>query len=82
MYVGGFQTGIFKSVDGGNKWKQYFQGLGLLDIHAVAVDPNNSNRVFAGTMGKGVYQSDDGGKTWRFIGIDNGFVYAIKIVNW
>ena len=38
-----------------------------------------SDRVFVGTMGKGLYISEDGGKTFVFDGIENGSISAIKI---
>lgn len=82
LYAGGFQTGVYKSIDGGRKWKQSFKGLGDLDVHAIAVDPNNSDRVYAGTIESGVYYSSDGGKTWEYAGIDNGYVWAVKIISY
>lgn len=81
VYAVGFQTGIYKSVDGGKKWNHNFKGLDNLDFRSVAVDPNNSNRVVAGSIGKGIYQSDDGGESWRFIGIPDGYVGNVKILD-
>ena len=81
VYAVGFQTGIYKSVDGGKKWNQYFKGLDNLDFRSIAVDPNNSNRVIAGSIGKGIYQSDDGGESWRFIGITDGYVGTVRILD-
>lgn len=81
IFAGGFQTGVYKSTNGGNKWKQYFHGLQQLNIRAFAIDPENSSHVFAGTMGKGLYESVDGGESWKYVGIKNGYITAIKIVD-
>lgn len=64
-------NGIYKSTDAGATWT----ALGLTGtdrIGRIAVDPNNSNRVFVAAAGKlyqpggerGVYRTTDGGATW------------------
>lgn len=64
--------GIYKSTDGGKSWTH----LGLRDgyqIPAIAVDPRDSNRVFAAVLGhpygpneeRGLFRSTDGGQTWQ-----------------
>jgi photosystem II stability/assembly factor-like uncharacterized protein len=63
--------GIYRSADAGKTWTH----LGLRDgqqIPALAVDPNNPNRLFAAVLGhpygpnteRGIYRSEDGGKSW------------------
>jgi photosystem II stability/assembly factor-like uncharacterized protein len=65
-------NGIYRSADSGRSWKH----LGLADgqqICELAVDPHNSNRVFAAVLGhpyganseRGIYRSLDGGITWQ-----------------
>ncbi|MEM7587866.1 MAG: hypothetical protein AAF560_31045, partial [Acidobacteriota bacterium] len=34
-------------------------------IHALVVDPTNPQTLYAGTLGLGVFRSDDGGASWR-----------------
>jgi len=34
-------------------------------VNSIAVDPTNSNRVYLGSAGGGVWRSDNGGDTWR-----------------
>jgi len=47
----------------------------------VTVDPRNSNRIFAGTWGNGIYKSVDGGNTWvaKNFGLQSGFIFDIAI---
>ena len=58
---------IFKSTDAGETW-QMLRGTTGIDttalFYSLAVDPNNSNIIFAGTH-LGVYRSTDGGLTWQ-----------------
>lgn len=64
-------SGLFKSTDGGNTWRQLTKGLpgaaeGLGRI-GIAVGPTRPSRVYATVEAKkkgGVYRSDDGGETW------------------
>jgi len=52
--------GLFKTVDSGKTWET----LQYPDyISALAISPNDSQIVFAGT-GKGIFQSNDGAKSW------------------
>jgi photosystem II stability/assembly factor-like uncharacterized protein len=66
-------SGLFKSTDGGNTWKQLTKGLpttqdGLTRIQ-IAPAPSDPMRLYAnmnvdgGTLG-GVYRSDDAGESW------------------
>lgn len=52
-------AGIFAS----GTWQS--GGLTKQHIHALAVDPNNSQNVFAGDAQDGVYYSADGGLNWQ-----------------
>jgi len=64
--------GVYKSVDGGENWKN----AGLKDSEHIAkilIDPKDGNIVYACALGhlwddndeRGVYKTSDGGQTWR-----------------
>ncbi|MDJ0973191.1 MAG: glycosyl hydrolase [Planctomycetota bacterium] len=64
--------GVFRSDDGGTTWRS----MGLLEsdrIGRVQIDPRDGRRVFVAASGKlytpggerGVYRTEDGGKTWQ-----------------
>jgi hypothetical protein len=56
--------GIFKSVDGGTSWTPVNDGLGSFSIFALAVDPQNTSVLYAGTS-SGVFKSANGGARWE-----------------
>ncbi|HKJ34136.1 MAG TPA: YCF48-related protein [Balneolales bacterium] len=71
MSSGGKGSGLYKSTDGGDTWKNisHNPGMpkGLLGKIGVSVSHANPNRIYALIEAKkgGVYRSDDGGKTWQ-----------------
>lgn len=71
-WSGGPGGGLYMSRDGGLTWK-HLKGKGLPKTEigkvAVAVAPNNSDRVYAmiETKDEGLWRSDDGGETWKHI---------------
>ena len=67
-----YGDGIYKSEDGAKSWKN--MGLSNSEhIGGIAIDPHNSNIVYAAAYGpfhnsggdRGIYKTNDGGKTWR-----------------
>ena len=73
--LGGPQSGLYKSVDGGRTWKDLQSGLPegiLVRIGAVSVSGADSNRVYALIEGekRGLYVSDDGGNHWKLVNSD------------
>ena len=79
-YAGASSGGIWKSTDGGASFRPIFDSQDVAAIGALAVAPSSPNIVWAGTgeawairdidvAGDGVYQSIDGGKTWKNMGL-------------
>lgn len=81
VYIGTAGGGIWKSTDNGATWSPKTDHNMSLAIGAMAIDPNNSLRILAGTgeyssssgstslyYGNGLLKSEDGGNTWIEIG--------------
>ena len=57
--------GLFKTADGGANWTLLNNGKTDPYTFSVALDPENSNTVYAGTDTGGVFKSTDGGNSWQ-----------------
>jgi photosystem II stability/assembly factor-like uncharacterized protein len=73
---GGPGSGLWKSTDAGDTWKEITKNEGLpkstLGIIGIAVSPVNSDRVWALMEAEdgGVFRSDNAGKTWTKVNED------------
>jgi photosystem II stability/assembly factor-like uncharacterized protein len=81
--IAGTFTGIFRSDDAGETWKQLptQSTPGLIHVESLAIDPRTSNTIYAGTFYL-PYKSVDGGQTWNSIKngiIDDSDIFAIDI---
>jgi photosystem II stability/assembly factor-like uncharacterized protein len=90
IFVATANGGVWKTMDGGERWEPVFDDQDTLAIGAVAVAPSNPMVVYVGTgepnprnsvsWGKGIYRSRDGGQTWTFAGLpDAGHVGRIVV---
>ena len=71
--------GVWRTDNGGTTWTPVFDGEGSYSIGAVTIDPRNPNVVWVGTgennsqrsvgYGDGVYKSEDGGTSWKNMGL-------------
>ncbi|MEI8197900.1 MAG: hypothetical protein WCI73_18550, partial [Phycisphaerae bacterium] len=70
------EDGLCKSTDGGEQWKLLpltgrkelrITGERNKSIRAIAVDPTDSNVVYAASPGGKVYKSTDGAQTWKAV---------------
>ncbi|HEY7127048.1 MAG TPA: hypothetical protein VH540_24135 [Ktedonobacterales bacterium] len=68
---GGEGSGLFKSTDGGDTWKEITRNKGLpkgtLGKIGVAISPAKAERVWAivEAEDRALFRSDDGGETWQ-----------------
>ncbi len=90
FYFGGTGGGVWKTTDGGSNWKNVSDKYFGSTIGAVAVAPSDESVVYAGegenTMRGnvseglgGMWRSEDGGKSWKNIGLKDGR-HIIRIV--
>ncbi len=81
FYFGATGGGVWKTIDGGNNWKNISDGYFGGSIGAIAVSEYDNNVIYAGggevtvrgnvSSGYGMYKSLDGGETWVGIGLKN-----------
>ena len=80
-YVGAASGGVWKTIDGGLNWSPIFDNQEVHSIGAISVAPSDPMTVYVGTgessirsnvsIGNGVYKSEDGGETWKHLGLEN-----------
>ena len=83
FYFGAVNGGVWESRDAGRTWQPRFDGQAVGSIGALAVAPSAPRVLYAGTgeadmraaiaHGDGMYRSDDGGASWRRIGLERTF---------
>jgi len=79
FYVGVASGGVWKTVNDGTTWSPLFDREGSYSIGWVELDPNDASVVWVGagesnsqrsvSYGDGVYRSEDGGKSWKNLGL-------------
>ena len=79
LYLGVNNGGAWKSADYGRTWTPIFDAQPTGSIGAIAVAPSNPDILYVGSgesdmrsdiaQGDGMFKSEDGGRTWRHIGL-------------
>ncbi|MCB0533629.1 MAG: glycosyl hydrolase [Lewinellaceae bacterium] len=90
-YVASSAGGVWKTVNAGTTYTPVFDGEGSYSIGCVTIDPSNVNVVWVGSgennnqrsvsYGDGVYKSEDGGKSWKNMGLKNSEHIANVLVD-
>lgn len=88
-WYAGFGSGnLWKTTDHGLSWKPIFENQPALSIGDFTLAPSNPDIIYLGTgeylkkprnftlPGVGVFRSDDGGQTWRHLGLENSWHIA------
>lgn len=78
-YVAVGSGGVWKTTNAAVTWTPIFDNQPSYSIGCVTLDPQNPNTVWVGTgenvggrhvgYGDGIYRSDDGGKSWKNMGL-------------
>lgn len=80
VYLATASGGLWRSTNKGTTWTPIFDDQPVSTFGDLAIAPSNPRILYAGTgeqnnrqstsWGNGVYRSDDGGDTWRHLGLD------------
>lgn len=78
-YIAVASGGVWKTENAGTTWSPIFDSQASYSIGVVTLDPNDPNVIWVGSgennaqrsvsYGDGVYKSEDGGRTWRNMGL-------------
>jgi photosystem II stability/assembly factor-like uncharacterized protein len=79
FFMGTTGGGVWKTQDAGNSWVNVSDGYFGGSIGAIDVADSDPNVIYVGTgsapirgntsPGHGIYRSEDGGSSWRFVGL-------------
>ncbi|MBC8510930.1 MAG: T9SS type A sorting domain-containing protein [Cryomorphaceae bacterium] len=77
IWIGSPAGGLWKSVDGGSNWTTNTDGLPVIGVSHIAIDPDNNQIMYivtgdayaTDTYSIGILKSTDGGITWNTTGL-------------
>ena len=88
-YAATASGGVWKSEDGGVRWKPVFDDQPVSSIGSVAVAASDPNVVYVGSgeanirgnvaQGNGIYKSTDAGKTWQQVWKQDGQIGTLVV---
>ncbi|HKZ33570.1 MAG TPA: glycosyl hydrolase [Vicinamibacteria bacterium] len=88
-YAATASGGVWKSVDGGIRWKSVFDDQPVSSIGSIAVAPSDPNVVYVGSgeanirgnlaQGNGIYKSTDAGQTWQHVWKQDGQIGTLAV---
>ena len=80
-YIAAASGGVWKTTNHGVTMQAVFEGEGSYSIGCITIDPSNRHTIWVGSgennnqrsvaYGDGVYRSDDGGESWKNMGLKN-----------
>lgn len=85
LYAAFGSGNLWKTTNNGLSWKPIFEDQAALGIGDIALAPSNPDVIYVGTgeslkkarnftmPGVGVYRSDDGGESWRHLGLKDSW---------
>lgn len=88
MYVGFGSGGVWKTVNNGLTWRSVFDEQPAAGIGDFELAPSNPSVIYLGTgehlkkprnftlPGTGMYKSEDGGQSWKHIGLEDSWSIA------
>ena len=67
LYGGTHDSGLLKSADFGLTWSKTDNGIDGQDIHGLSINSLDPNRIYAYSVGHGLFGTQDGGNSWNKI---------------
>lgn len=64
LYGGTHDSGLLKSLDFGLTWSKADSGIDGQDIHGLAINPLDTNLIYAYSVNKGLFGTKDGAISW------------------
>ena len=77
IYAATYKSGVFKSTDGGHRWRSAGVGQG---VRSLAIDPSSPSTVYAGTWRRGIFKTTNAGATWDFLRLPHNDMGVLALV--
>ena len=78
VFAGSKFQGLYRTTGADVQWTPSSDAMSLI-VLSIAIDPTDTNILYASTVTSGVFKSTDVGATWRHIGLEDEVVFHIAV---